>query len=490
MIHLPITFQPKDFIGLALILIGTGSSTALLLLWPRARELAFGLMLFGAIFTEKLSINIYSAYWYRGTTRGFEVTFIDILAVALLLSSLLLPRPGQPRWYWPAGLGPMSCFLLYCTVSVFFASPMILGLFELSKLVRGIIFFLAAALYVRRERDLAVLAVALALAVGLEGALSLRQRYLEGVYRVTGNLDHPNSLSMYLCLATPVVLAAATSTLPAGVRRLCWAAVLAGTVTVLLTLSRAGIPAFALSVGGALAFCVSWRLSFRRLAVGGLVLLGVAGLVAKSWPLLVARFGQSTLEQEYIDPDDGESRGYYFRQAGVILEDQPFGVGLNNWSYWVSKKYGAPLNMHYEDYADITFAPPNDLLPMYRYAAPAHNLGVLTAGELGWTGLAVFAVVWLRWFRLGAGFLRPRCADPLRRLGVGLGFGLGGVFLQSMTEWTYRQTQIFLTFHLIAGVLACLHSLKQAPDAPADASAADAWPGTEEEPVLVEPLAG
>ena len=38
-------------------------------------------------------------------------------------------------------------------------------------------------------------------------------------------------------------------------------------------------------------------------------------------------------------------------------------------------------------------------------AAPAHCLGALTAGELGFPGLFLFTLLWLRWFQMGASFL-------------------------------------------------------------------------------------
>lgn len=451
----PIAFEAKDFLGVLLVLASTALATAALLISQRCRELALAAIGGGAVLTEKLDINFYSAYWYRGTTRGFEVTFVDVLAWALLCSTVLAPRHGRERLYWPAGLGPMLLFGLAAGVSVMMGSPQVFGWYELSKLVRGLAVFLAAAYFVRRERDRAILVLSLSAAVLLEGATAVRQRMLEGVFRATGTLDHPNSLSMYLCLVAPVLLAASASDLARPVRWIGGAAVAVAAVTVLLTLSRAGIPAFAIVVGG-----TAWRAGLLRFTPRNVVAAAIAGvavavMVTKSWDLLMARYQSASLEEEYFDTK-GEGRGYYFRQAGIVLAEEPYGVGLGNWSYWVSKKYGARAGMRYEDYDDIAFPPPNDLLPMYRHAAPAHNLGVLTAGEIGWAGLGVFALVWLRWFHLGAGFLRGPWAGAGPPLGAGIFFGCAGVFLQSFTEWTFRQTQIFLTFHVLVGTLAGL----------------------------------
>ncbi len=344
-----------------------------------------------------------------------------------------------------------------------FADPKIYGAFELSKMLRGILVFLAAALFVRSERELAILVLALCCAVCFEGAIALKQRLLSGLYRIPGTLDDPNSFSMYLCTVAPVFVAAATSTLPRWLRWFSAAALAAATVSIVLTISRAGIPFFALVVLGATVGCVSWRITFKKTITVALIAACVGGLVFKEWHLLTVRFSSATLSEEYMDPSyDG--RGYYLRMARVILDDRPVsGVGLNNWSYWVSKKYGVlvPSPFHYEDYDDLTYAPNKELLPSFMYAAPAHNLAALTAGELGLPGLLLFALVWLRWLQMGASFLWPRVPDAMRRLGIGIFFGASGTFLQSLTEWVYRQEHIYLTVHAMLGTLASLYWMKR-----------------------------
>src|SRR5712692_883430 len=230
--------ETKDLLGLTLIplalLLGIGVTTVS----QRARDATFFVLVAGTALTEKLDINFVSRYWYRGTTRGFEFTFIDILAISLLVSTLLLPRPGQKRWYWPASLGALLLYLFYCGFSVSFSEPKLYGLFEVSKILRGIVVFLAAAWFVRTERELGILILVLGFTLCFEGALALKQRYLSGVYRVTGSLDHPNSLSMYLCMAGPMFVAAATANLPRYLRYFSMLCIWAAGVTILLTISR------------------------------------------------------------------------------------------------------------------------------------------------------------------------------------------------------------------------------------------------------------
>lgn len=46
-------------------------------------------------------------------------------------------------------------------------------------------------------------------------------------------------------------------------------------------------------------------------------------------------------------------------------------------------------------------------------APPGHSLFLITLGETGWPGVFLFAIVWLRWFKMGrasSSIARPRSA--------------------------------------------------------------------------------
>jgi hypothetical protein len=252
-----------------------------------------------------------------------------------------------------------------------------------------------------------------------------------------------------------LAVAAAMTDWPVWIRALTFATAAVATVAEFFTVSRAGIPVFAFVLLGTMLGCGLFRLTLKNLAAGAFLLLGFAGVFYKSWGTLKQRYDQASLKEEYFDPQyDG--RGVYFRLADAIVEDRPLGVGLNNWSYWVSKRYGARLGLKFEDYDDMNYRPSKQLLPSIAYAAPAHDLGVLTAGELGLPGLVVFSLLWMRWFQLGAQLFRRRRDSPAGRLGVGLCLGICGIFLQSFTEWVYRQSPIYYTFHILIGAVASL----------------------------------
>jgi hypothetical protein len=456
--------ETKHLIGLVLIAFGILGGSLCACFSLRARDAMFFLLVTTRVITDRLDIHFVSLEWYRGTTRGFEVSAIDVLAVSLLAGLLLGRRSSpSPRWFWPASLGFLILYFLYGCFSVAISEPRIFGLFELSKIFRGIVFFLAAAWYVRGEREVRLLVFALACVVCLEGAWAIKDRYLDSIHRVMGSLEHPNSLSMYLCLTAPVLVAAAASNLPKSLRRFCCLGIGLATVAILLTISRAGVAFFGLVMVGAAAACVSPRPTLKKAAAVLLIGIGVVALVGKSWNSLQSRYAEATLAEE-----ESEGRGLYVRQASEIAQDRFLGVGLNNWSYWVSRTYGAKVGLRYENYdnTDFThFAVNSGDYDSLIYAPPAHCLGALTAGELGLPGLIIFGLVWLRWFQMGLSFFWKRSPAAMHLLGLGIFFATCGIFLQSLTEWTFRQTPIFFTFHLLLGVLASLyyHKRKRQP---------------------------
>lgn len=457
--------QQKDIIALTMIPIALAVTTTILCLSRRARAIAFFLLAAGLVLATRLDVNFLSHEWYRGTTRGIEVSFVDLLAFGIVFSSIFFPLPGQRRFYWPASLGFLLLYIAYAAFSITVSEPKIFGVFELSKMFRALMCFLAGAFYVRSEREVRILILALAAAVIYEGLDALYQRYGLGIYRVTGSLDHPNSLSIYLLMTAPIMVAAFNSTLPLWLRLGCLLAICCAGMGVVLTASRAAIPAFGLVMLGATLACISWKITIRKVAITGLIVLAVGGVLVKSWDIVMARYAESSTKEEYEDDNTKDNRGRYLRLAAAIVKDDFFGVGLNNWSYWVSKKYARQIGVkEYEDYDDIPqslLASPTEFDWASKYAAPAHNLGAITAGELGIPGLLLFALLGLRWFTMAGSFIFPRVPDPLRRIPVGIFFGLCGVFMQSLTEWVFRQTAVMLSVHLLMGALASLYFLRK-----------------------------
>ena len=443
----------KDLIFFGGLLLCIPVGTALAAYSRRARDLAFGALVFGTTLSDRLDINFLSREWYRGTTRGIEVSFVDFLALSVLLGAWWAARRERFRPYWPTSMFMLLAYFIYSCINVALSEPRLFGLFELTKIVRGVIVFLAAAYFVRGRREVNVLLWAICIAVAFESGLALWDRYVLGMHRIYATLNHPNLLSMYCCVAIGILIPQILSSAPVRLRALYGACATLAAGCVILTISRMGVFTLAVVAGVALVSSMGLRFTVRNIVVLAVVAVLAGGMVAKSWQTLAHRYGEASLESEYFDDYGGEphGRGAYFRQLAPIIRERFFGVGLNNWSYWVSLKYGAEVGFHYTAY-DGTYGASNGY-----QAPPAHNLAVLTIGELGWPGLLLLGCIWAQWFWMGAVFLVRQRPDVVTRYGTGAFCAMLAIFLQSLTEWEFRNTKIFLIAHITMGALSAIY---------------------------------
>jgi hypothetical protein len=454
----------KSLFGLTVIPAAFLSGIIAACISSRIRDLFFMMLVSLSPLIERLDLNYVSREWYRGTSRGFEISVLDVLAVSLLASAVLVPRRGESRGYWPASLGLMLLFFIYACFNVAIAEPKLFAMFELFRMFRSFILVLSVAFFVRSERELRLFIFGLAVLVCYEGLLAVKQRYLGGIHRVPGTVDESNSLSVLLCTTAPVMVTALTSRLPKALKVMCAWAIPLAMVAEIMTISRAGVIIMSIVLFGATLSTIQFRVTPRTVAATLVVVLGVAGLALKSWKTLSERFGESTMAQEYGNKKN-MGRGYYLRMAKAIAKEDFFGVGLNNWSYWVSNKIGPQHGYKFVHYKG-TDREPSDVVPSdsnvdEAQAAPAHNLAALTLGELGIPGLALFFIIWLRWFQMGGSFLFRRDPDPMRRMSIGIFFGFCGMFLQCQTEWVFRHLPLYYTFHVMLGVLMSLYYLRR-----------------------------
>lgn len=424
----------------------------------RLRDLAFLGMVCFSIFAEKFDVNFFGEYWYRGTSRGMGLSITDVLAWSILIATYLTPRYPNRKWFVPASTSFIFLYFLYGVWATINAQNPRFATWELVNIPRGFLILMAGAAYLRTRREFAILILGLSFTVCIEAVYALKQRYLGGDYRVPGTLDHANSLSMYLVTVAPLLLAAAMANWDVRLRWIAGIGCIAATFTELLTISRAGMPIMGLLILGVALSCSKWNITRQKVIIVLTVSAVMTITVVKLWDRIKDRYAaEASLADEYLDTQI-EGRGVYIRWAKMIVDEHPFGVGLNNWSYVVSKTYGVRQGFFYEDYDDIKVDPDKADLPSINYAAPAHSLLALTAGELGIPGVIIFGVLWLRWFSIGLPFFWRRLnPDPMHRLGIGCFFATCGIFAQSVTEWTFRQSTLFLVFYMLMGGLASLH---------------------------------
>lgn len=417
--------------------------------------LVFGTTQPESLFGLPTDINFFSREWYRGTTRGVEISYLDLLAIILLFSSYSARSREGVKFIKPASYGYLKLFFLWSLLTVLLISdPKIFGFFEITKIARGILIFIAVSVFLRSPEQLRLFLYVLLVIVFYEISIVLSDRYLHGVHRVRGTFPHPNSLSMYLLQILPFMISVLfAQDVSSRLKKLCVFASILIAGGIILTISRTGFATMLVIVFLSIILNTRRRWTPKNISILLLVVIIAALMVAKSWDSLASRFINFEFENEYLS-DQGD-RGSYFRKGLPALYENPiFGIGLNNWSYWISNKY-API-AGYESYTyPSTDYPPFEV---NMQQAPAHNLYLITAVELGLVGLILLIALFLKWLRIASIGMFSGDGGFSDRIRIGALLSLLGILMQSVTEWEFRQTSLFFFGHISMAVAAYLYT--------------------------------
>jgi O-antigen ligase len=426
-------------------LAGIPAATALGHFVPRFRHVLFIAMVWSTAEPDSVGINFLSREFYRAMTRGIEISLADICAVSLAFCFLLDPKI-RIRWFPPLSF----CFLAYLAVAVIswlLAVPTLsvpseaslvpyaefettlYPLFEITKMLRGMLLFWVVYHYGREEKNIPVVLAALGLTAAYLTGIVLYDRYFLGVNRVKATLGHPNTLATYMAMMATFLFAFAVAArgwwrsflilIPCALAALC----------VLMTVSRGGL--MAMAAGMALVFCL---LILRNVSLknAALIFCGAIGgtvMIAMAADTLMNRFfGEQDAEA------DLEYRGKYNDQAKQMARDHFFGIGPGNFSAWSWNGYAENVDP--------------DLPP----GTPPHNLWFLTLGELGWPGLIFFVLIWVRFYAAVA----PPCLFApngwLHTAIVAATCATLAGHLQNALQLGFRQSPLFFLNHLFLGL--------------------------------------
>jgi O-antigen ligase len=399
-------------------------------LWLRARpaRLVPALLIAGALpflGLDRLDINFFSQEFYRGDSKGFEVTALDLLVLALAIA---VPRGEAPAPYrWSRWL-----YLAAAAVPLAWSGEPILSMFFIWKLLRMYVLVAVVARATRTPALAASLLRGMALGVVIATCVSLGQRYLHGTVRATGLMAHPNSLGMAVNTVFPVALAVLLGA--RGRTPLAGLAVLGAAICVVLSLSRGSMAMLVLGGGLVTAFSLARSVSRRKLQVLG---LGAAGALA-----LLARSADTIIYRLRTAPEDSVTSRFMFNDiARAMAAEHPLGIGANQFSHAL-----VPLN-----YAERFGVPAID------GGAIAHHIYLLTLAELGWFGLVAYLLVLIAPLALALRAYRRAAAGTLRGdLLLGCAVALSVMYVHGLAEWIARQTSSMYLFWMVAGLVAGL----------------------------------
>ena len=395
------------------------------------------LMLFlPLLFFDGTAINFFSDEFYRGTSRGMEISiiYIDAFIIVLTLNLYRGKLPVFPDW-------GSRIYLLYflCSLpSLMNADNRLYCFFELWKMIMIHIVFLAVYYYLELTKgDFDTLIKGLIIVVTANFLVVVYQ-HLIGFYQVFGRFPHQNSLAMYMTIAGTLLFSHYFNRSDKR-RTICFLAFGMASVTLIRTYSRGAIACY--PVGALLTLLASMRYRFSARKIYLTLLLGLVGIACLLvfLPRIIERF-------EKAPESSGQTRKDFAIAAINMMKDVPFaGVGINNWGIKINPPYEYSRHReekHFkEDYKD----------------GIVETIYLLVGAECGIPCLAVlliwFAYYWFSAIRL----LRRLRRTPYFYIPAGALGGLTGVFLQSTLEWVLKQQMNFMLLVIVFAFLSYLN---------------------------------
>jgi O-antigen ligase len=372
----------------------------------------------------KREIAIWGDPAWPGFVKGFDVSFLDLLIVALYFSTRHLRRGAIPFKI------PFALYGMAVVISSFQAENTIATLYYAWQLLRIFAVYVVVARASTEPRLLVALIKGLALGLCFEAAIVGWQRFVIHYIQSPGTFAAQNQLG----LAVHFAIFPFFALLLAGDRD--WRAIaipIFGIMIDVFTASRAAV-GFA-SGGFALVFLASairkWTSRKARIALLGVV------LIAAMSPLAIKQFD---LRMDVFGAAEDGGRSALNSAAAAILADHPMGIGANNIVVFA--------NVHgYYDRANVG-SKNSGTLP--------HNIYWVAVAETGYFG-GIALVVWLACPLLSAWSSGWRNRfDERGDLLLGLATSLLVVYIHSLYEWIFFTNAIQYLFALTLGMIAGL----------------------------------
>ncbi len=398
-------------------------------------------ILFMAI--NPVDVTFFSYTAYRGDIRGIEFGVTDWLTITLIVAMLKAPRWRKRRLYTrnPNEIW-MGLYLAYCTFAIATSLIPQFAFFGVTKLVRAYATFWVAYNFIRSEEDMRFIVWCV---VGLSFysfSQVLMDKYVRGVFPPRGSFDHQNGLATFQNMMNFIIFAALmqdSAKLFDKRTLIYWAALGAGALTTVATLSRGGMATMVL--GCALIVIMTFALKQRPAKVKKkFAALGV--MLVLSLPALAVILPQVIKRFETAPEESGESRHEANLSSAEMGHDYFFGVGINNYSYAINYM---PYGEH--------------LAPLDR--GIAHHIFWLHYAELGIIGVVLYVLMTATFMWIALRFILKR-KDSLERvvaIGVLAGFVIN--WLIGTLEWNFRTIQITVAYFMLAGFVTSLDRVER-----------------------------
>jgi len=434
----------------AMLYLGIGPVWGFIISLDRRLEVA---TIFGFIFLLGLHIDTTvlmagSIEWYRGVTKGYEISLIDTAAISLLTCGLVAK---DRKFIWlPAGTLVWAFYVFACSLSLISALNVNYVLMSILKFSKCWILVYAVCNSIRNEKDIQVYLDAIVLMIGYQFLIVLKMKYIDGYYQVRGLFEHQNPLAMFTYMAILPLLSTALSKHVSLTRSIVYLFGFGcGAVIIMAALSRAALALFGVGAVLVVAGGLLLRPSLKRVGVAGLGALGAAFLLFMTADTIISRFGDEG------NKASGETREVMNQAAVAMVEDKPFGVGWNNFGKAINPPYP------YGDVIDEWNRERGQKVDEDYAKGVVESIYYLHLGENGYIGLAAFLLVIVSqmvrsgWYTLS----RRRSLHGDLAMGIFVAILITAVHLQ--LERVLTQTKNLALWMVMFGFLAAIKCRKE-----------------------------
>lgn len=372
----------------------------------------------------QLDLGLVNLDDWHGYAHGVEVSFVDIIALAILFS---LPKTKNVLWFHL----PLGFYLFAQILAGFQAANALAAFFYIFQTAKIYLLVVIVARGCEREDVPLLLMKGFALGLALQLVVVVFQVVSGTWIQPPGTFAHQNTLGMALHLAA----------IPSFVMFLAgargWQFLIAPPAALFvasLTASRASLGIYLGGLGLAYLLSLLRGISKRKLAIG---LVGFAVMLV-AVPVAISSF-ERRFEATPLGEDAYDERAAFNRAATMIIHDHPFGVGSNHYVY-MAKNFGYSIRAGVLQIEGNL----NNIV---------HNAYLLAAVETGYIGLAAFLLLCIYPLFITWQYTKLAGSMLVGDLLTGIAAALVAVYLHSGYEYILFGKDMQYLFGITLGIV-------------------------------------
>lgn len=376
------------------------------------------------------TINFFSHELYRGSSRGFEISLVDLVGMSLFFVVLFRKKVTL----FPPGSFLYFLYFSFSALSIINSANVLFSSFELWKMLRMYFYFWTIYNLIQNEEDFQVVIKSVYFIIFYIFAIVLFDKYIGGRYQARGPFPHQNSLVMYLIFFGGIITSRVVNFKPEFKTLVATVCIFLG---VIFTYSRAGMFIYGVMVSGIFGIGLLEKVSARK--VISMIFVFLAGL------LVLLKSGDTIIDRFVSAPKESANTRVYMAKAAVnMANDKVLGVGLNNWGIKVNKPYG--YSSHSPRYHEDGFK-----------EGLVETTYLMVAAETGWHNLIIFLLFLCSFLFRCMVLIKKFWRKNGSYIFIGMFMSLIGVYLESGLEWVLKQTPNFYQMMLIFALIAVFY---------------------------------